>query len=60
MVELGEAGFRGENLPTDLPESIFGVWNSSSTTRALGSVAGWSSLTGEWTPLVTFIKNYTR
>ena len=39
-----EAGFRGENPPTDPPDSISRICNLRPTTRAHGSVAGGSVL----------------
>lgn len=40
MVRSVEEGFRGENLPTDLSESVFGIYNLPPTVGVIGSVAG--------------------
>ena len=52
MVGSRETSFRGENLPTDPPESVLKVWNLPPTTGALESIAGGLVLTGGWTPLM--------
>ena len=40
MVGSIEEGFRGENSPTDLSKSIFGICNLLPTVRAHGLIVG--------------------
>ena len=46
MVGPIEEGFRRENLPIDLSESVFGICNPPPTIGALGLVTGGSDLVG--------------